>query len=113
MKNNRIALLGAPPCPNYVIGVKGEFPMKEYEIESIGELIVMKRRDLKMSQDDLAAECKITRKAMSNIETGKSLPSLPVFEKIAQALGMDGSELYKEIEDLGLIGDLFRDEKEE
>ena len=87
--------------------------MKEYEIESIGELIVMKRRALKMSQDDLAAECKITRKAMSNIETGKSLPSLPVFEKIAQALGMDGSELYKEIEDLGLIDDLFRDEKDE
>ncbi|WP_255286823.1 hypothetical protein [Bacillus sp. AFS076308] len=41
------------------------------------------------------------------------MPGLPVFEKIAQALGMDGSELFKEIEDLGLIDDLFRDEKDE
>ena len=87
--------------------------MKEHEISSIGELIVQKRRAIKVTQDELAYNCKITRKAMSNIETGKSLPSLPVFEKIAQALGMDGSELYKEIEDLGLIGDLFRDEKDE
>ena len=87
--------------------------MKEYEISSIGELIVQKRRVLKMSQDELAFNCKKTRKAISNIETGKSLPSLPLFEKIAQALGMDGSELYKEIEDLGLIDDLFRDEKDE
>ncbi|MEH7097791.1 helix-turn-helix domain-containing protein [Neobacillus vireti] len=101
--------------------------MKEHEISSIGELIVQKRRALKMSQDELAFNCKKTRKAISNIETGKSLPSLPVFEKIAQALGMDGSELYKEIEDLGmdgselykeiedlgLIDDLFRYEKDE
>ena len=87
--------------------------MKNHEVSSIGELFVLKRRTLKMMQDELAHRCNITRKAMSNIETGKSLPSLPVFENIAQTLGMDGSELYKEIEDLGLIDDLFRDEKDE
>ncbi|MDR4949873.1 helix-turn-helix domain-containing protein [Neobacillus cucumis] len=87
--------------------------MDKQPLSHIGELIAQKRKVLKMSQDKLADECGISRKAMSNIERGKSLPSLPVFESIAQALGMDGSELYKEIEDLGLIDDFYRDKNDD
>ncbi|MDR4949886.1 helix-turn-helix domain-containing protein [Neobacillus cucumis] len=100
MNHHRSTLFGAP---------MKKLRTDKQTLSHIGELIVQKRKGLKMSQDELAHECGISRKAMSNIERGKSLPSLPVFESIAQALGMDGSELYKEIEDLGLIDDFYRD----
>ncbi|WP_176541422.1 helix-turn-helix transcriptional regulator [Bacillus sp. AFS076308] len=41
--------------------------MKKHEPSTIGELIRQKRLAKKMSQDELALLCDITRKAMSNI----------------------------------------------
>ena len=82
--------------------------MKKDEPSTIGELIVQKRDVLDWSQDELAFQSGLSRKALSKIETGKSIPHLPTFHKIAKALGMKGSELFKEIEDRGLIDDLLR-----
>ncbi|WP_312473661.1 helix-turn-helix transcriptional regulator [Neobacillus sp.] len=85
--------------------------MENHEILTIGNLIEQKRRDKQMPQEELAFNCRIVRKTMSNIETDKHLPGLPLFVKIAQALDMRGHELLKDIEYRGLLGDLFRTDK--
>ncbi|MFK9094216.1 helix-turn-helix domain-containing protein [Bacillus salipaludis] len=77
--------------------------MENHEIMTVGKLIEQKRRAKRLRQDDLAFNCNITRKAMSNIETNKNLPGLPLFVKIAHELDMNGYELLKEIEERGLL----------
>ncbi|MFJ5718129.1 helix-turn-helix domain-containing protein [Neobacillus sp. NPDC093127] len=59
-------------------------------------LIEQKRRTKNLMQDELAFNCNLTRKAISNIETDKNLPSLPLLVKIANELDMNGYELLKE-----------------
>jgi len=82
--------------------------MENHEISTVGDLIEQKRRVKRISQDEMAFKCNITRKAMSNIETNKNLPSLTLFVSIAHALDMDAYELLKEIEERGLLDNYLR-----
>jgi DNA-binding XRE family transcriptional regulator len=77
--------------------------MVNQKIATVGMLIEQKRRTKKLMQDELAFNCNITRKAISNIETDKNLPSLPLLVKIAHELDMNGYELLKEIEERGFL----------
>jgi len=45
------------------------------------------RKQQKMSQSELAAKVGISRTFLSTIETGAANPTLPVAQRIAQALG--------------------------
>jgi transcriptional regulator with XRE-family HTH domain len=71
--------------------------MVNHKIATVGMLIEQKRRAKRVNQDELAFNCNITRKAISNIETNKNSPSLPLLVKIARELDMEGYELLKEI----------------
>lgn len=53
------------------------------------------REDKKMSQGDIFRATKIERAYISNLEAGRQNPTLETIEKIAQALGVEISELTK------------------
>ncbi|WHY86047.1 helix-turn-helix transcriptional regulator [Neobacillus novalis] len=82
--------------------------MDNHKISTVGMLIEQKRRTKNLMQDELAFNCNISRKAISNIETDKNLPSLPLLVKIARELDIEGYELLKEIEERGLLEDYLR-----
>lgn len=56
--------------------------------------IVERRRELGMTQDDLAAAAGIGRSTISEIEAGKHEPSLSVARKIAEELNITIDELF-------------------
>jgi len=53
----------------------------------IGPLIEALRREAGLTQSELARRLATTQAAISKIETGRSLPSLTVIERIARAIG--------------------------
>ncbi len=53
------------------------------------------REERHMSQGDIFRVTKIERAYISNLEAGKQNPTLETIEKIAQALGVEVSELTK------------------
>ncbi len=53
------------------------------------------REEKNMSQGDIFRVTKIERAYISNLEAGKQNPTLETIEKIAQALGVEISELTK------------------
>lgn len=46
---------------------------------AMGTRIKMRRKELKMSQAELAEKINVSNNHISSIETGKQLPSLPTF----------------------------------
>jgi len=66
------------------------------EIQERFRVNIVKSRKIRgWSQKRLADESKIDRSHISNIETGKSSPSLQIAERIAIALKCDFSELIE------------------
>jgi DNA-binding XRE family transcriptional regulator len=88
-------------------GVKRRIPMKNNKTTEFGKLIEQLRRTKKLTQDELAFRCKIGRKSMSSIETGRHLPSIQNFIEIALNLDMDPSDLFIEIEKRGIIDEIL------
>lgn len=58
-----------------------------------GELIARKRKELGLSQAELAEQIHVTDKAISRWETGRGAPAVENLEPLAQALGLTVSEL--------------------
>ncbi len=67
---------------------------------SLGRAISLKRRQLNMTQDDLALASGVNRAFISNIEQGTRNPSIGAIASIAQALGMKPSKLLAKSESL-------------
>lgn len=61
----------------------------------INKRIKKYRKELKITQDELAYKVGISRAYMGYIEQGRNIPSLEVLEKIAKALKTSASELLK------------------
>ncbi len=59
----------------------------------IGEIILQKRKEKRVSQVDLAKRAGVNRTYLSMIENGKSSPTFDVVVKIARSLGMSISDL--------------------
>ena len=57
-------------------------------IKYIGELIQTRRKELAITQRDLARIADISVHALSNIESGKGNPTMETFHKIINNLGM-------------------------
>lgn len=53
-----------------------------------------RRRELGMSQDELAAASRVSRQAISDIETGRHIPRLDTAMMIAKALFATIEELF-------------------
>lgn len=51
---------------------------------AMGTRIKMRRKELKMSQAELAEKINVSNNHISSIETGKQLPSLPTFVDICE-----------------------------
>ena len=57
--------------------------------------IIRLRKERNVSQDDFAAQCFISTRYLSAIETGNANPSLDVLERIATAFGITLEELIR------------------
>ena len=64
----------------------------------LGMRIRYLRKEKKMSQEDLALESGINKNYLSDVERGMRNPTVTVVEKIATALGVDLSTLFKGIQ---------------
>lgn len=53
------------------------------------------RREKDLSQEEVAHRADIHQTYLSGVETGKRNPSILVIERIAKALGVDVSEIFK------------------
>ena len=61
----------------------------------LGKRITYLRKMRKFSQEDLALEANVNKNYLSDLENGRRNPTLKILEKIANALGIDVSELTK------------------
>lgn len=61
--------------------------------KSLGEFIAENRKELKMTQEQLAKKLFVTNKAVSKWENGQSFPDIVLFEPIAKELGVTVAEL--------------------
>ncbi|MFL5796613.1 MAG: helix-turn-helix transcriptional regulator [Actinomycetota bacterium] len=55
--------------------------------ERIGRQVAQARRDAGLTQAELAERMGTTQSAVSRLESGRSVPSLPVLQKVARATG--------------------------
>ena len=62
----------------------------------IGERIKKARKAKKMTQEDLAEKCEISRNSVSLSETGKINPTILRVIDIARVLSVDVNELIKD-----------------
>jgi len=53
------------------------------------------RREKDLSQEEVAHRADIHQTYLSGVETGKRNPSILVVERIAKALGVDVTEIFK------------------
>ncbi len=69
-------------------------------VEQLGMRIRFLRKEKKLSQEDLALEANINKNYLSDLENGRRNPSFEILEKLAVALGISLSELFKGIESI-------------
>lgn len=63
------------------------------DIEKISNLIKAKRKEKKLTQEELAQKISVTEKAISRWETGRGTPDISLLIPLADALGLNVSEL--------------------
>jgi DNA-binding XRE family transcriptional regulator len=62
--------------------------------EKLGKKIQQARKKAGYTQEELAADLRISRTHMGHIEQGRKSPSLELLEKIARALKLKVSDLF-------------------
>ena len=67
-------------------------------IKAFGLSVKDLRKQQGLSQELLAAEAGLDRAFLSQVETGRKQPSLLTIFRLASALKLDVSELFKEVE---------------
>lgn len=75
-----------------------------HDFKAIGRRIATVRREMNLSQKDLAAKINISNNHLSNIETGKSAPGFATFLDICTILNADvtyiiGGDIYPSPDD--------------
>ncbi len=70
-----------------MVGNIGQLSDKELT-KAIGELLRRCRKDARMTQGDLAEKLHVTKSYISRIENGLISPSVSMFNRIVEALGM-------------------------
>ena len=71
--------------------------MRDKRVATIGFNIKIERLKIKMTQEKLAELSNISLNSVTNIETGKQVPSCLVLYDIAKALGVEIEDFYKGI----------------
>ncbi len=72
--------------------------MPDILLKRFGHVVRERRLERNLSQEELADVCCLHRTYISDIELGKRNLSLTNIDKVAAALNMSLSELFKEIE---------------
>ncbi|OGK30132.1 hypothetical protein A3I56_00445 [Candidatus Roizmanbacteria bacterium RIFCSPLOWO2_02_FULL_43_10] len=62
--------------------------------KALGKRIQKRRKELKLTQEDLAEKVDISRAYVGYIEQGRNTPSLEVLQKIAKALKKSLNEFF-------------------
>lgn len=60
----------------------------------LGKKIQRIRKELKLTQEELAEKVNISRAYMGYIEQGRNTPSLGVLQKIAKSLGVKVKDIF-------------------
>lgn len=71
--------------------------MRRFE-STFGEVIRKRRQELRLSQEDLGYRSGLHRTYISEIERGRKSPSLRAIVAIAEALGVNVSDLILSVE---------------
>ena len=76
----------------------------EYKYKQMGSRIVQRRKELSLSQKELASRINISNNHLSNIEQGKALPSFATFLDICKELDINSDyitlgTIYSELND--------------
>ncbi len=66
---------------------------KKINIHNLGSLIRLNRKELHLTQSEVAEKVGVTTQHYSRIERGEYIPSLQTFLKIVEVLGLNLSEL--------------------
>ncbi|MFZ2059884.1 MAG: helix-turn-helix transcriptional regulator [Candidatus Binatus sp.] len=61
---------------------------------NFGEVIRTRRRELNLTQDEIAARIKISTPYIGHLESGKRHPSDKILTKLGEVLGLDNRELF-------------------
>ncbi len=69
-------------------------------MENVGTRLKNVRNLLKKSQEELANELKLTKQAVSNMETGKSYPSLATLDKLLRLYDINLNYLVSGVGDI-------------
>lgn len=69
------------------------------EIKKISNIIKTKRKELKMTQEELAKKLMVTEKAVSRWETGRGAPDISLLTPLSKCLGISVDELLGGKED--------------
>ncbi len=69
-------------------------------VEQLGMRIRYLRKEKGWSQEDLALEANVNKNYICDLENGRRNPSLDILERIASALQITLSELFKGIESI-------------
>lgn len=65
------------------------------EAEKLGNNLKRIRTEKNISQGDIARELGVSRGFVSNLENGKTNPTLATISRVADALGVSADELLK------------------
>ena len=75
-------------------------PLNESLYASIGKLVLLRRKQLGLTQVELAEKISVTRASIANIETGRQRPTLDTFYSIAEALDCEPWDLVPNKKDV-------------
>jgi transcriptional regulator with XRE-family HTH domain len=73
---------------------KSEISPARAKTPNFGEVIRAKRRELDLTQDEIAARIKISTPYIGHLESGKRHPSDRIVSKLAEVLGLDNREMF-------------------
>lgn len=62
-----------------------------------GQVLAQARRELGLTQKQLAERAGVSDTSLSGYERGKQLPTLPILEKVLDALGLDAQEFGRRL----------------
>ena len=68
--------------------------MKKLSPSFLASLVTAKRKELKMTQQELADATGINRAQISRLEKEDYLPSIPTAEQICETLGFEPNEVF-------------------
>ena len=70
--------------------------MKKLSLELLAETVVSRRKELKLTQAQLAEKAHMNRSMLSKLETQEYTPSIDQLQALAEALGFEPADLFIE-----------------